>query len=111
MKTLTNEQKDALAKRMVDDWFIFQDALREKGKYPKEKFDAFFRSARRYAEATRKHRLIHKEVAVIFNGLVQQLELERKRVPGQVLYDADRLECLFFCGYDPHFEGEEPPGL
>ena len=38
-------------------------------------------------------------------------EVERKRVPGKVLYEADRLECLFFAGYDPHFEGDEPPGL
>jgi len=28
-----------------------------------------------------------------------------------VLSEADRLECLFFGGFDPHFEGEEPPGL
>jgi hypothetical protein len=31
--------------------------------------------------------------------------------PGKVLSEADRLECLFFGGFDPHFEGEEPPGL
>ncbi len=111
MKTLTREQKDALAKSMVDDWHNFKHALGEKGKYPKEKFDAFFQSARRYAEATRKHRLIHKEVAVIFNDLVETLERERKQVPGAVLYDAERLECLFFCGYDPYFEGDEPPGF
>jgi hypothetical protein len=45
------------------------------------------------------------------NGLTQSLELERKRVPGEILYEADRLESLFFAGYDPHFEGDEPPGL
>jgi len=44
------------------------------------------------------------------NGLLQSLELERKRVPGEILYEADRLESLFFAGYDPHFEGDEPPG-
>ena len=111
MKALTREEKDALAKSMIDDWHVFEDALSDKGKYPKEKFDAFFESARRYAEATRKHRLIHKEVAVIFNDLLDKLERERKRVPGEVLYAADRLECMFFCGYDPHFEGDEPPSL
>ena len=45
------------------------------------------------------------------NGLTEHLQLERKRVPGRVLSEADRLECLFFEGFDPHFEGEEPPSL
>ena len=31
------------------------------------------------------------------------------RVPGEILYEADRLESLFFAGYDPHFERDEPP--
>jgi hypothetical protein len=26
-------------------------------------------------------------------------------VPGSILYEADRLECLIFLRYDPHFEG------
>jgi hypothetical protein len=37
--------------------------------------------------------------------------VERKRVPGDVLRDAERLEYLLFSGYDPHFERDEPPGL
>jgi hypothetical protein len=45
------------------------------------------------------------------NGLRELLQQERKRVPGTVLFEADRLECLFFAGYDPHFEEDEPPGL
>jgi hypothetical protein len=45
------------------------------------------------------------------HGLVDYLRVERKRVPGEVLFEADRLECLLFAGYDPHFEGDEPPGL
>jgi hypothetical protein len=32
-------------------------------------------------------------------------------VPGRILSEADRLECLLFGGFDPHFEGNEPPGL
>ena len=31
-----------------------------------------------------------------------------KRIPGDVLFEADRLECLLFAGYDPSFEGDEP---
>jgi hypothetical protein len=34
-----------------------------------------------------------------------------RRVPGEVHYQADRLECIFFSAYDPYFEGDEPPGL
>lgn len=36
------------------------------------------------------------------------LRLERKRVPDDVLYEADRLHCLLFSGYDPYFEGDAP---
>jgi len=36
---------------------------------------------------------------------------ERKRVPEQVVRDAQRLELLVFDGYDSYFEGSEPPGL
>jgi uncharacterized protein with HEPN domain len=35
----------------------------------------------------------------------------RKRIPSQVPEDAERLACLIFSGYDPYFEGDEPPGL
>ncbi len=66
---------------------------------------------RQYTELTRRDRLVRRDVAVVMNGLLQSLELERKRVPGEILYEADRLESLFFAGYDPHFEGDEPPGL
>jgi hypothetical protein len=44
-------------------------------------------------------------------GLTEFLRLERKRVRGRILSEADRLECLFLDGFDPHFEGDEPPGL
>jgi hypothetical protein len=42
---------------------------------------------------------------------VEFISAERKRIPGHVRRDAERLECLLFAGYDPYFEGEEPPGL
>jgi hypothetical protein len=43
--------------------------------------------------------------------LAEFLRLERKRVPSRILSEANRLECLFFGGFDPHFEYDEPPGL
>jgi len=49
--------------------------------------------------------------ALQVNGLRDFLSVERKRVPGEVLRDADRLECILFSGYDPYFEGDGPPGL
>jgi hypothetical protein len=37
------------------------------------------------------------------------LEVMRKGVPDAVVLEAHRLESLFFDGYDPYFEGDEPP--
>ena len=31
--------------------------------------------------------------------------------PGNILFEADRLECQLFCGYDPKFDGDESPDL
>jgi hypothetical protein len=67
--------------------------------------------ARRYAELTKDDPLIHRKVVAAINGLREFLEVERKRIPGTIIADADRLESLLFSGYDPYFEGDEPPGL
>lgn len=76
-----------------------------------EAFQAFVRTARQYVEITAHEPLIHKSVARAIGGLREYLELERKRVPGDVLFEADRLECQLFEGFDPYFDGDEPPGL
>ena len=68
-------------------------------------FKSFVVAANRYIEALGKDPLIHRDVVSTISGLREFLETERRRVPGEVLYEADRLECLFFAGYDPHFEG------
>jgi hypothetical protein len=88
----------------------FQDGLSDKRRYPLQHFKAFAEAARRYAELTRADPLIHRNVVVAVNGLTDFLRVERKRVPEQVLWDAQRLECLLLSGYDPDFEGDEPPG-
>ena len=103
--------KDRLAAQVMKHWTEFQQALSDKRKYPIREFKAFWNSARHYVELTKSDRLIHRAVAAALNGLAGFLALERKRVPADVLQDADRLECLLFSGYDPHFEGDEPPGL
>ncbi len=60
---------------------------------------------------TRRDQLVRRDVAVALRGLAESLEARRKRVPDGVLLEAHRLESLFFDGYDPYFEGDEPPGL
>jgi hypothetical protein len=84
--------------------------LRE-AEIPIQQFQAFWSATERYAEITKADALIHKSVAAAVNGLVDFLCAERKRVPNDVLRDAERLECILFSGYDPNFEGDEPPGL
>jgi hypothetical protein len=108
---MDDSEKDRLAIAVLDRWCSFQDALGVKRRYPLQDFLSFADAARRYVEATRHDQLVRKDVANAINGLTEYLRLERKRVPGRVLYEADRLECLFFGGFDPHFEGDEPPGL
>ena len=60
---------------------------------------------------TEKDPLIHRKVVNVVNGLADGLKATRKQVPGEVLAEADRLECCSFAGYDPYFEGNESPGL
>ena len=72
---------------------------------------SFAEAARSYIDLTRHDQLIYRDVAKARSGLTEFLRLERKRVPGRILSEADRLECLFFEGFDLHFEGDEPPGL
>lgn len=96
----------------MECWVAFQESLSsDKRRYPIRQFQAFWASARQYAELTRSDPLIRRDVAGAVNGLLDFLKLERKRVPGDVLRDADRLECILFGGYDPDFEGDEPPEL
>jgi hypothetical protein len=109
---MPTSQKDHWAAEAIDRWVDFQESLSsEKRKYPIQQFQAFWSATERYAKLTKADALIHKSVAAAVNGLVDFLCAERKRIPNDVLRDAERLECLLFSGYDPYFEGDEPPGL
>jgi len=108
---MPKSEKDGLAKEVLDRWVSFQMALSNKRKYPAAEFTAFATSARRYVQAVGRDPLIHREVVSAINDLVDFLSVERRRVPDAVIYEASRLESLFFSGYDPHFDGDEPPGL
>jgi hypothetical protein len=82
-----------------------------KAEVPHSAVSSFCSATKRCAELTKSDPLIYKSVAAAVHGLVDFLGAERKRVPGDVLHDAERLECLLFRGYDPYFVGDEPPGL
>jgi len=108
---MSKSEKRRLAEEVQAQWTEFQDALADRRRYPVEKFQAFWEAGKRYAELTKNDELIHRNVAVAINGLIEFLSAERKRVPESVISNAERLECILFAGYDPHFEGDEPPGL
>jgi len=104
--------KDRLASQVLELLIDFEMALSErKRKYPAQEFFAFASAARRYIDLTRKDQLVRRDVAVALKGLAACLEVMRKGVPDAVVLEAHRLENLFFDGYDPYFEGDEPSGL
>jgi hypothetical protein len=106
-----NSEKDRAAQDVSDAKSDFGMALSNRRRYPVDEFRVFARAVRRYIGLTAEDRLIHRNVAGEISGLADYLKLERKRVPGDVLHEADRLHCLLFSGYDPYFDGDEPPGL
>jgi hypothetical protein len=104
-------EKEKVAKQVAELRVAFDVALTNRRKYPVREFQAFAQSVRRYIEITVGDPMIHKGVAQAVNGFREFLEVERKRIPGHILFEADRLECQLFAGYDPKFDGDEPPGL
>jgi hypothetical protein len=108
---MAESEKDRIARQTADLRVTLDMALSNKRKYPTAEFKAFVESARRYIEMTAGDAMVHKSVVQAVNGLREFLQLERKRIPGDILFEADRLECQFFAGYDPSFDGDEPPGL
>ena len=110
--SMTDSEKDALAAVVEERWVDFQMALSDnRRKYPVQEFKKFVQAVRNYIERSRDDPLVHRKVVQVVNGLTNSLKVERKRIPNEILAEADRLECLMFAGYDPHFEGDEPPML
>ncbi len=108
---MPDSEKDRAADEVAMRRATFDLALSNNRIYPVQEFRAFVQSARRYIAMTKNDPMIHKSVARAVNGLREYLAVERRRIPGDVLFEADRLECLLFAGYDPSFVGDEPPGL
>jgi hypothetical protein len=108
---MSESEKDRIARQTAELRVLFDMALSNKRNYPVKEFKAFVQSARRYIEITSGDPMIHRSVVQAVNGLREFLQVERKQIPGDILFEADRLECEFFDGYDPSFAGDEPPGL
>src|SRR5690349_3166359 len=87
----------------------FDSAISNKRRYPVAEFNTLCKAPA--ATSTATDPMIHKSVAQEVNGVREFLEGERKRIPGNILFEADRLECQLFAGYHPSFDGDEPPGL
>jgi hypothetical protein len=104
-------EKERAAEEVLNAKATFEMALSNNRKYPLLEFRVFARATRSYIGLTAGDPLVHRKIAGEISGLADYLRLERKRVPADVLYEADRLHCLLFAGYDPYFEGDEPPGL
>ncbi len=104
-------ESERLANAVLDAHVDLEQAPGDSRAFPRKQFDRFFKLVTRYVEEIGDSALVHRRVAGVLNGFTECLRLQRKRLPGDVLYQADRLECIFFSGYDPHFEGDEPPGL
>jgi hypothetical protein len=109
---MRDSERDRLALSVADRHAAFEAALAaNRRKYPIPEFRLFAEAVRNYVEKIRSEDMIHRTVVRAVNELVDELTGERKQVPGEVLFEADRLECLVFLGYDPNFDGDEPPGL
>jgi hypothetical protein len=109
---MTDSEKERLAAAAVAQHCAFEEALAgARRTYPTRVFKSFAAAVRRYVDATRGDKMIHRDVVTAVHGLIEFLRSERKRVPDEVLLEAERLECILFLGHDPHFEGDEPPGL
>jgi hypothetical protein len=109
---MSTPESRRLAEAVLDKNVCFESALAENRRtYPLAQFNALVRATRLYIESIGGGNLIDRRVASMLYGLSDYLTLERKKVPDQVFSDIERLECLLFDGYDPHFKGDEPPGL
>ncbi len=105
-------EKDRLAAEVAERYSAFEEALfGDKRKYPLQEFKASWEAGRRYAELTKSDPLIHKNVVNAVHVLTDIVGEGRKRIPARIARDAERLVRLIFSGYDPYFEGDEPPGL
>ena len=92
---MSGSEKDRLAALVIDQHCALQHALAgSRKRYPTREFRAFAAVMQQYVEATGKDKMLHRNGVRTVNGLVEYLHSERKRVPNEVLLEAERLECF-----------------
>lgn len=104
---------DALARRFMECRAELDTQLHNtrRRRFPIELFDQLWQAVLDYTAAMQDQDWLHKTVAGECNGFREYLQLQEFKTPEEVLQRAERIECLVFSGYDPYFEGDEPPGL
>jgi hypothetical protein len=89
-------EQDQVAQQVVELRVAFDLGLSNKRTYPVREFQAFVKMARRYIAMTASDSMMPKSVAHAINGLREFLAAERKRVPGDIIFEADWLESAFW---------------
>jgi len=103
--------KDQLAADAMESWHRFERACHPKKKFPMREFRAFWSLAKQYAELIRSDKMISRDFATAVHELTTIYGWASKTPENEAIAEIERLECLVFAGYDPYFEGEEPPEL
>jgi hypothetical protein len=110
MTTPNRKTLDALANRVLEIHAEFDARLHGKQRgFPDQELRRLFESVQQYCAGMEGLDWLHPEVARAFSGLREYLQLEKFKSPGEALALADRMECMLFAGYDPFFDGAEPP--
>jgi hypothetical protein len=111
MSLMVNIDVDRLAEEVMNAYVEFDARLHGKGRFPNRHLKTLLNAVVCYVGATKDEKMIHRSIASALSGLRDILSLQTSRVSDRVIADTNRLECMLFSGYDPHFEGDEPPGL
>jgi hypothetical protein len=98
--------KEQLASAVETAYVAFMEVLGQRA-FPQAAFRKLFETVVQYFEATRHDQMLHRCVVSHINGIRELIAVSRKRVPGSVLHDADRMECMIFGGHDPEMEVQD----
>jgi hypothetical protein len=88
---MAESKKDRIARQVADLRVAFDLALSDKRKYPAREFNGFLEKCAPLYRDRRWGLDDTQSVAQAVNGLREFLQVERKRIPGNVLFEADRL--------------------
>jgi hypothetical protein len=91
---MAESKKDRIARQVADLRVAFDLALSDKRKYPAREFNGFLEKCAPLYRDRRWGLDDTQSVAQAVNGLREFLQVERKRIPGNVLFEADRLHIL-----------------